>query len=273
MVKNKLTKRLRESVDMSKEGSIESKVGKFYIGDPCYVLDDNIYFDIWDKKFNFEDGRVDCNDGLSFLVHGTAYGDGEYYDENGNVYGVDSGTIAIIPIELVGKTSGLQKGNVFSGDKAGMDYTDGTFTIKVGGQKVIIETDEQVSLKNEATKITGNNIKGKLQEEDNDYEYFEDTNTEGELTIQQLNDMKENGCEHDDYRYFGTPKDISNNLDSLVADEPEYKEQIKSIIDNLIGSDVKYIIGYEIDNQGYNKIYELTEDGKLGKLLVSWYVY
>lgn len=100
----------------------------------------------------------------------------------------------------------------------------------------------------------------------------EDTTT-GELTMQQLNDMKENGCEHDGYRYFGTPKDISNNLDSLVADEPEYKEQIKSIIDNLISSDVKYIIGYEIDNQGYNKIYELTEDGKLGKLLVSWYVY
>lgn len=112
-----------------------------------------------------------------------------------------------------------------------------------------------------------------IQRKSNGEKLNEGDTTTGELTMQQLNNMKENGCGNNDSCYFGTPKDISNNLDSLVADEPEYKDQIKSVIDNLIGSDVKYIIGYGTDNEGYNKIYELTDNGKLGKLLVSWYGY
>lgn len=112
-----------------------------------------------------------------------------------------------------------------------------------------------------------------MQNLQNNQKLNEGNTTTGELTMQQLNNMKENGCGNNDNCYFGTPKDVSNNLDSLVADEPEYKDQIKSVIDNLIGSDVKYIIGYATDNEGYNEIYELTDNGKLGKLLVSWYGY
>ena len=133
--------------------SIESKSGKFYIGDPCYVLSDDIYFDIWEKKYNFEDGVIEVPDKGAFVVHGTAYGDGEYNDQYGNSYGVDSGTLAIIPIELVGKEDGLILGAEFVGTKGSLNYdVDGTFYFTVDDEKIIIETGEMVEEELEESK-------------------------------------------------------------------------------------------------------------------------
>ena len=76
-------------------GTVVSKKGSFYVGDPCYVLPDEIYHGIWGDKYNFEDGLIETPEG-NWLVHGTAYGDG-YYDG----YPVDSGTLSVIPAELI----------------------------------------------------------------------------------------------------------------------------------------------------------------------------
>ena len=70
--------------------------GRYYIGDLCYIktLD-------WDdllKVSNFEDGAFTLSDGRDFVIMGTAYGDGTYYDNENREYGVDSGTIGIISV-------------------------------------------------------------------------------------------------------------------------------------------------------------------------------
>jgi hypothetical protein len=78
------------------------QAGKYYIGDLCYVLDD----DEWDevcsiiiKGNNFFDGEFVLEDGREFAIYSTAYGDGEYNDYYGNSYSVDSGSIGCIRIE------------------------------------------------------------------------------------------------------------------------------------------------------------------------------
>jgi hypothetical protein len=90
------------------EYTIKSKT-KFYIGDPCYVLPDEIYYDIWGDKHNFSQGEIKIpSQNTSFSVVPTVVGDGVFtgnyfvnrYLDSTNVFGVDSGTIAIIPIEL-----------------------------------------------------------------------------------------------------------------------------------------------------------------------------
>lgn len=121
---------------------ITSPSGKFWIGDPCYVLSDDIYYGIWDDKYNFEDGIIDCGNGLSFLVHGTAYGDGSYQGTNGAEYGVDSGTLAVIPMDLVAKLDGVQFGSVEASKTAWLDYNDGTFDITLDGKSFSIITGE-----------------------------------------------------------------------------------------------------------------------------------
>ena len=75
--------------------------GMYYIGDLCYVLGDE-----WGECCElFFAGRTDhcCNegeftlkDGRRFACFNTAYGDGEYYDQNGDPYPVDSGCIGCI---------------------------------------------------------------------------------------------------------------------------------------------------------------------------------
>ena len=76
------------------------KSGLYFIGDPCYLFDkswDNVldqtgYFDkdIKDQRIN----------GLEVAAGSTAYGDGEYTDNDGHTYSVDAGLIGILPIEL-----------------------------------------------------------------------------------------------------------------------------------------------------------------------------
>lgn len=70
--------------------------GRYYIGDPCYVLKDD-----WDKVCGYlERNLIGCL-GKTIFMACTAYGDGVYSDKKGNDYPVDSGCIGAVPIELI----------------------------------------------------------------------------------------------------------------------------------------------------------------------------
>lgn len=84
-----------------------------YIGDPCYILPDEIYYGIWEDKYDFEDGAVYTDDHrLVMIVANTFNGDG-VYTALGHVYGanrvgnyesfsvpVDAGVIAVVNLEF-----------------------------------------------------------------------------------------------------------------------------------------------------------------------------
>lgn len=72
--------------------------GTYYIGDLCYVLDDR-----WDEVCDLvladdtcRDGIFTLKDGTSFAMFTTKYGDGQYCDQDGNSYTVDSGSIGCV---------------------------------------------------------------------------------------------------------------------------------------------------------------------------------
>lgn len=68
--------------------------GTYYIGDICYVLDDDTYEEMEDI-----DGL--CTNGEQIIgFFPTAHGDGCYKDTKGRTYCVDAGNIGIVPIEL-----------------------------------------------------------------------------------------------------------------------------------------------------------------------------
>lgn len=78
--------------------------GKYYVGDLCYVMHEE-----WDEACSlFFKDRTDhgCNegeftlkDGRRFVSINTKFGDGEYYDQFGNSYGVDAGLIGCIKLD------------------------------------------------------------------------------------------------------------------------------------------------------------------------------
>jgi len=82
--------------------------GEYYIGDPCYILDEDQYDTLLCETEFFMQGSVDRGgvmfDKASrkyFSVFSTKYGDGVYRGNNGFSYGVDAGCIACIPVEMV----------------------------------------------------------------------------------------------------------------------------------------------------------------------------
>ena len=82
---------------MKLDPNYEFPAGFYYVGDLCYYLQD----DEWDVLLtvsNIKDGIYRLPDGRVFAWYGTAWGDGEYYDQYGRQYGVDSGTIGLIQV-------------------------------------------------------------------------------------------------------------------------------------------------------------------------------
>ena len=73
--------------------------GVYYVGDLCYVMTD----EEWDQFCGVTiqgnkclEGEFNMPDGRRFATYGTMWGDGEYRDQHGNRYGVDSGSIGCI---------------------------------------------------------------------------------------------------------------------------------------------------------------------------------
>ena len=101
--------------------SMMMPAGKYYVGDLCYVMDDE-----WDEVCQgFFAGRTDqgCNEGVFCLADGrryasfnTKWGDGEYEDDMGNRYGVDAGLIGCIRLDDINHGSSanhIDGGQVF----------------------------------------------------------------------------------------------------------------------------------------------------------------
>ena len=115
---------------------LTSKIG-FYIGDVCYEMTDEDYYADWSNNFEDFEGEHELR-GHKFAIGGTAYGDGEYEDQYGHRYGVDSGTIGILPYELC-KDKNISEldryGRFVRATSATFTAEDGEFDIKLNTQQ------------------------------------------------------------------------------------------------------------------------------------------
>jgi hypothetical protein len=99
--------------------------GKYYIGDPCYIFDAETWTRICDTFIN---GEIVEIDGVKCWSHGTMHGDGEFQDQNGNTFGIDSGMFAAVPIELINNPAGEDDGAIIDAPSGlTVEYDQGTF--------------------------------------------------------------------------------------------------------------------------------------------------
>ena len=71
------------------------KPGQYYIGDPTYVFDPLGYE--WQQNM----GCAFYDRDKTIFGGGTMYGDSIYYDKKGRTFWVDSGCLALIPVEML----------------------------------------------------------------------------------------------------------------------------------------------------------------------------
>ncbi len=80
--------------------------GKYWLGDPCYIIKDQDWLHFCNEhSFNETEVNscVSLSDGTPVLAFSTYYGDGCYSDQHGNSYPVDAGLIGLVPWEYTEK--------------------------------------------------------------------------------------------------------------------------------------------------------------------------
>lgn len=115
--------------------------GEYYIGDPCYVIEDwdNYLGEFWATTNHGARGGMFEFDGFTCAAFYTKYGDGQYPFEGVNLP-VDSGTIGAIPLVLMTQGSELD-GTIVTFNNAFRCYeADGRLYF---GANVINTNDEE----------------------------------------------------------------------------------------------------------------------------------
>jgi hypothetical protein len=93
----------------------------YYIGDLGYV----IHGSAWDEVCNLtspcigeeREGGIVLKDGRELFIFSTAHGDGEFKDQFGNTYGVDSGTLGAIRVEDIREENLIELGCLHTFDQ------------------------------------------------------------------------------------------------------------------------------------------------------------
>lgn len=134
----------RYSIFMMNETLMTAPV-RYFLGDLCYVL-----HDAWDEVCDLtpldnSEHEFELEDGRKFILFSTAFGDGQYNDQKGDPYAVDSGTIGAIKVDDIRDPefariveNGLGHVHEFPAEIDGMDcyYEDGIIHIYT----VVIDT-------------------------------------------------------------------------------------------------------------------------------------
>ena len=87
--------------------------GKYFLGDPCYAGIPNEDWQTMGEETNYFNIPVGHVQGLPVLGFHTTGGDGACPGSDGNIYGVDSGCLGLVPAALVTKNITSNEGGRF----------------------------------------------------------------------------------------------------------------------------------------------------------------
>ena len=94
--------------------------GVYYIGDLCYVMSAE-WDEVCDKtipKGDVLNGKFTLDDGRTFTMYSTMYGDGGYLANNGYTVDVDAGVIGCIAVkDITDKDARMELGMIVEFDK------------------------------------------------------------------------------------------------------------------------------------------------------------
>lgn len=170
------------------------KAGKYYLGDPVQALPEKYSIGIWGNEYGYSSGKINIS-GFDMVVHNTHNGDGIYKDTRDRTYKITSGTIGLIPIDLLPYEINTLYGHIFEfNQNVSFIYDAGIIYIKSGKKYISIDTrnmDEydseyEVHYENEngepiTQTITGDSDDDMIDDCDNDNDYDTDKDDSNEL--------------------------------------------------------------------------------------------
>lgn len=113
--------------------------GKYYIGDPYWIFNDQTLQALLVAAKHFQEGDIVEFNGFELWAAKTAWGSGTFEDQNGAEYAVDSSYLGAVPLELVEVPEGLEHGTSME-FSIGLNVKEhkGTFWFGI----IVIKTDD-----------------------------------------------------------------------------------------------------------------------------------
>jgi len=158
--------------------------GKYYLGDPTFVLHDKITVGIWGELYNYSNGKFYIY-GEECVFHSTHKGDDTFTDAKKRKYTVVSGVLSLISIHLIEDIQLCKNnGHIFEfTKKVKFIYDAGIFYITSDKKRIMIDT------RNMEEYISDDEDRYEEHCEDDHedaHESSEDKLTEGELSDNEL---------------------------------------------------------------------------------------
>ena len=138
-VEEPVKKPVEKPVKYSKSTLQTLPAGRYYIGDLCYPMKDEVYHTIFGGN-GYASGYYTMKNGC-FLVNGTAYGDGSYQGTNKHDYNVDAGIIGIVSLSLCNPEKDIYGGTVHTfTEPVECVFKNGVFQFNSGEWHLEIDT-------------------------------------------------------------------------------------------------------------------------------------
>ncbi len=123
--------------ELSAGGQLQTTMpaGRYWVGDLCYVLREE-----W-HKVPFGDGIYRLADGRRIAKFTTGHGDGVYDDDQGNEYGVDSGSLGcILAADIRGDSANRENGALVTANAPFVPRRDGG-VLHLAGLEIQLDAD------------------------------------------------------------------------------------------------------------------------------------
>lgn len=123
--------------------------GTYYVGDLCYVMHPqwDEFCDITIDEHNCLSGEFVLKNGVRFATYGTAWGDGLYFDQQQNEYGVDAGLIGCIKVDDINDPEAYLEGGTIVEFTADFETSASDGVICIG--HICIDTDPEYAEEDE----------------------------------------------------------------------------------------------------------------------------
>jgi len=138
------SKKITKVVSFVKNNSYVLPPGNYFIGDPCYFLNDYIYNNVWANSFECEAGHYSLPDGRGFVIMNLP--DMSIVNSDDDKYSIDSGSFGIFSVQLGDK-------NKFTGDgtfhtfhsPVSFNYKNGFIELHCGSKTLTFESYDCLS--------------------------------------------------------------------------------------------------------------------------------
>ena len=118
--------------------------GNYFVGDPCYFMNDLIYDSVWVDGFHKAPGHYSLPDGRGFII--TNISENGLSSSDLKTYSIDSGNFGIFSVDLGDYSKYTGNGTFYSFSlPVSFNYKNGTLTMKQGNSVVTFESYEHFS--------------------------------------------------------------------------------------------------------------------------------